>query len=57
MPVSLSCSAGSSESTRWPMAGPFIDYLSRCSFLLQEGISVADVCFYQGDGAPAFHPL
>lgn len=41
----------------WPMAKPFIDYLSRCSFLLQEGIPVADVCFYQGDGAPAFHPL
>jgi hypothetical protein len=41
----------------WPMAGPFIEYLSRCSFLLQEGRSVADVCFYQGDGAPAFHPL
>lgn len=41
----------------WPMAGPFIEYLSRCSFLLQEGRPVADVCFYQGDGAPAFHPL
>ncbi len=41
----------------WPMAGPFIDYLSRCSFLLQQGNPVADVCFYQGDGAPAFHPL
>lgn len=41
----------------WPMAKPFIDYLSRCSFMLQQGLSVADVCFYQGDGAPAFHPL
>ena len=41
----------------WPMARPFIDYLSRCSFLLQQGTPVADVCFYQGDGAPAFHPL
>ena len=41
----------------WSMAGPFIDYLSRCSFLLQQGTPVADVCFYQGDGAPAFHPL
>ncbi len=41
----------------WPMVGPFIDYLARCSFLLQEGRPVADVCFYQGDGAPAFHPL
>jgi hypothetical protein len=41
----------------WPMARPFVDYLSRCSFLLQQGRPVADVCFYQGDGAPAFHPL
>ncbi|MBK8975235.1 MAG: hypothetical protein IPM29_04875 [Planctomycetes bacterium] len=41
----------------WSMAGPFIDYLSRCSFLLQEGLPVADVCFYEGDGAPSFHPL
>ncbi|KAA3614215.1 MAG: hypothetical protein DWQ01_00500 [Planctomycetota bacterium] len=41
----------------WSMAGPFIEYLSRCSFLLQQGTPVADVCFYQGDGAPAFHPL
>jgi hypothetical protein len=41
----------------WPMAGPFIDYLSRCSYMLQQGQPVSDVCFYQGDGAPAFHPL
>jgi hypothetical protein len=41
----------------WPMARPFVDYLARCSFLLQQGRSVADVCYYQGDGAPAFHPL
>ena len=41
----------------WPMARPFLAYLARCSFLLQQGRSVADVCFYQGDGAPAFHPL
>ncbi|MFT7076154.1 MAG: alpha-L-fucosidase [Planctomycetota bacterium] len=41
----------------WPMATPFIDYLARCSFLLQEGTPVADVCFYQGAGAPVFHPL
>ncbi len=41
----------------WPMVGPFIDYLSRTSFLLQEGLPVADVVFYQGAGAPAFHPL
>jgi len=41
----------------WSMAEPFIDYLSRTSFLLQEGQPVADVVIYQGAGAPAFHPL
>ena len=43
--------------TWWPMAGPFVDYLSRCSYMLQQGQPVADVCFFQGSGAPAFHPL
>ena len=41
----------------WSMVRPFIDYLSRTSFLLQEGQPVADVVLYQGAGAPAFHPL
>ena len=40
----------------WPMARPFIDYLSRCSLLLQKGRFVADVCFYYGDEAPNFVP-
>ena len=36
----------------WPMAEPFIEYLSRSSYLLQEGQFVADVCFYYGHDAP-----
>ena len=40
----------------WPMARPFIDYLSRCSLLLQKGNFVADACFYYGDQAPNFVP-
>ena len=40
----------------WPKAGPFIDYLSRCSFLLQEGLFVADVCYYYGDQGFNFVP-
>ena len=35
--------------TWWPMAGPFHDYLARCSFLLQQGLFVGDVCYYYGD--------
>ena len=40
----------------WPMAKPFIDYLSRCSFLLQQGLFVADVCYYYGDQGYNFVP-
>ena len=33
----------------WPYAKPFIDYLARTSFMLQQGLFVADVCYYYGD--------
>ncbi len=33
-------------------AGPFLDYLNRCQSLLQSGLFVADVLFYNGDGVP-----
>lgn len=38
----------------WPMARSFIDYLSRCCYMLQKGLFVADVCYYYGDQAPNF---
>jgi len=40
----------------WPMARPFVDYLARSSYLLQQGLFVADVCYYYGDKAPNFVP-
>ncbi len=40
----------------WPKAKPFIDYLSRCSYLLQQGLFVADVCYYYGDQGYNFVP-
>jgi len=40
----------------WPKAGPFIDYLSRCSYLLQAGLFVGDVCYYYGDQGFNFVP-
>jgi hypothetical protein len=40
--------------TWWPKAKPFIDYLSRSSFLLQQGRYVADVLYYYGDGGYKF---
>jgi hypothetical protein len=35
--------------TWWPMAKPFLDYLARASFLLQQGLFVGDVLYYYGD--------
>ena len=32
-------------NTWWPFAGAWVDYVSRCQFLLQQGQTVADVCF------------
>jgi len=35
---------------------PFVDYLARSSFLLQQGLFVADVCYYYGDQGYNFVP-
>jgi hypothetical protein len=40
----------------WPKAKPFLDYLARCSFLLQQGRFVGDVCYYYGDQGYNFVP-
>ena len=40
------------NSTWWPQAGPMLSYFSRCCYLLQQGLPVADVCFYYGDDQP-----
>jgi len=38
----------------WPKIKPFIDYLSRSCYLLQQGHFVGDVCYYYGGQAPNF---
>ncbi|TAG54363.1 MAG: hypothetical protein EAZ27_09115 [Cytophagales bacterium] len=40
----------------WQMAKPFMDYLGRCSAMLQKGNFVGDVLYYYGDEAPNFVP-
>ncbi|NQU22307.1 MAG: hypothetical protein HQ567_13585 [Candidatus Nealsonbacteria bacterium] len=40
----------------WKQCKPFLDYLARCSFLLQQGHFVADVCYYYGDQGFNFVP-
>ena len=44
------------SATWWPMVGGFMDYLARCSYMLQQGWFVADICYYYGDQAPNFYP-
>jgi len=39
--------------TWWQQAaGPWLSYVNRCQALLQSGLFVADVLYYNGDGAP-----
>lgn len=43
--------------TWWPMAAGYHTYISRCSYLLQQGHSVADVLYLTPEGAPhVFRP-
>jgi hypothetical protein len=38
--------------TWWNKSGPFLGYIARCQYLLQQGRFVADVLYYNGDWAP-----
>ena len=40
------------HNTWFEYARPWIDYLARSQFLLQQGEFVADVCYWFGEGAP-----
>jgi hypothetical protein len=44
-------------TTWWSKCKPFMDYLSRCSYLLRQGLFVADACYYYGDQTPNFFPF
>jgi len=44
-------------TTWWAKSKPFMDYLSRCGYLLQQGLFVGDVCYFYGDQTPNFFPL
>ena len=44
------------NTTWWDMARPFMDYLSRCSYLLRQGNFVGDACLYYGDQQPNVIP-
>jgi hypothetical protein len=38
--------------TWWTQGKAWIDYISRCQFLLQQGRSVADIAYFTGETAP-----
>ena len=43
--------------TWWEMVPAYHEYLSRCQFLLRQGLPVADVCFLVPEGSPqVFRP-
>jgi hypothetical protein len=44
------------NTTWWPMAKPFMDYIGRCCYMLRQGLFVADACLYYGDQAPNLVP-
>ncbi|MCK4826049.1 hypothetical protein KA005_60435, partial [bacterium] len=44
------------NTTWWSMARPFMDYIGRCSYMLRQGLFVADACLYYGDQAPNLVP-
>ena len=44
------------NTTWWPMARPFMDYIGRCCYMLRQGLFVADACLYYGDQAPNLVP-
>ena len=43
-------------TTWWTQGTAWVQYLTRCQYLLQQGNFVADVCFFTGDAAPADAP-
>lgn len=45
------------NTTWWAKSAPFISYINRCQFMLQQGLFVADACYYYGDHVPNFAQL
>ncbi len=45
------------NTTWWAKSGAFLTYINRCQFMLQQGMFVADVCYYYGDHVPNFAQL
>ena len=42
------------NTTWWSKSASFLAYIDRCLFMLQQGLFVADACYYYGDHVPNF---
>jgi hypothetical protein len=40
------------SNTWWDQGSAWMDYLSRCQYLLQQGVFRADLCYFYGEGFP-----
>ena len=38
--------------TWWELTKPWHEYVARCSYLLRQGLYVADICYLQAEGGP-----
>jgi hypothetical protein len=45
------------NTTWWSKSSAFLAYINRCQFMLQQGLFVADACYYYGDHVPNFAQL
>jgi hypothetical protein len=45
------------NATWWSRSAPFLAYINRCQHMLQQGLFVADACYYYGDHVPNFAQL
>ena len=45
------------NTTWWEKSAPFLAYINRCQFMLQQGLFVADAAYYYGDHVPNFTQL
>lgn len=41
-------------NTWWEQGRAWNEYLARCQFLLQQGLSVSDVCYFTGENVPNY---
>ncbi len=40
------------RNTWWPFIGAWLEYISRCQYMLQKGSVVADILYFTGEDAP-----